>query len=94
MQITLYRRSYPVAGAPVALSLVPSSADQRHTFSVEGKVYEAERRELRIIVPGDAKLDVLKNLLCWGGSNGPVKSTAKEVFDLAEASVSGFRMGQ
>ena len=57
-------------------------------------MYEAERNELRIIVPDDAKLDVLKNLLCWGGDNGPVKSKAKEVFDLAEASISGFRMGQ
>ena len=94
MQISLYRRSYPVAGAPVALSLVPYSADQRHTFTVGGKVYEAERHELRIIVPDDAKLDVLKNLLCWNGDNGPVKSTAKEVFDLAEAGVSGFRMGE
>ena len=57
-------------------------------------MYEAERNELRIIVPDDAKLDVLKNLLCWNGDNGPVKSTAKEVFDLAEAGVSGFRMGE
>ena len=76
------------------MSLMPYSADQRHTFTVGGKVYEAERNELRIIVPDDAKLDVLKNLLCWNGDNGPVKSTAKEVFDLAEAGVSGFRMGE
>ena len=46
-------------------------------------------RELRVIVPDDAKLDVLKNLLCWVGDKGPVKSTAKEVFDLAEAQVLG-----
>jgi hypothetical protein len=92
MQITLYRRSYPVAGAPVALSLVPYSADQRHTFTLEGKVYEAERRELQVIVPDDAKIDALKNLLCWAGDKGPVKSTAKEVFDMAEARASGFRM--
>ena len=94
MQISLYRRTYPVAGAPVAVSFMPYSADQRHTFTVGGKVYEAERQELQIIVPSDAKLDVLKNLLCWNGDNGPVKSTAKEVFDLAEAGVSGFRMGE
>jgi hypothetical protein len=94
MQISLYRRSYPVAGAPLAYSLVPYSADQRHTYTVGGKVYEADRSELRIIVPGDAKLDVLKNLLCWSGDNGPVKSTAKEVFDLAEANVSGFQMAE
>jgi hypothetical protein len=81
-----------VAGAPVAVSLVPAPADQRHTYMAEGKVYEAERRELHVIVPDDAKLDVLKNLLCWAGDKGPVKSTAKEVFDMAEARVSGFRM--
>ena len=92
MQITVYHRSYPVADAPVALSLVPTSADQRHTFTAGGRVYEAERRELRVTVPDDAKLDTFKNLLCWTGDKGPVKSTAKEVFDLAEARVSGFRM--
>ena len=70
MQITLYRRSYPVADAPVALSFVPDSADQRHTFTAGGKVYEAERRELRVVVPDDAKLDLLKNLLCWAGDKG------------------------
>jgi hypothetical protein len=78
MQITLYRRSYPVAGAPVALSFVPHAAAQRHTFTVGGKVYEAERRELQVIVPDDAKFDLDKSLL----------------FDLAEARVSGFRMAQ
>jgi hypothetical protein len=94
MQITLYQRSYPVEGAPVALSLVPSSADQRHTFTTGGRVYEAELRELRVIVPDDAKLDVLKNLLCWTGDKGPVKLTAKEVFDLAAARAPGFRMAE
>lgn len=92
MQITLYQRSYPVAGAPVALSLVPHSAAQKHTFTAEGRVYEAECRELQVVVPDDAKLDVLKNLLCWAGDKGPVKSTAKDVFDMAQAGVSGFRM--
>ena len=94
MQITLYQRTYPVAGAPVALSLVPYSADQRHTYTLDGRVYEAERRELRVVVPDGAKLDVLRNLLCWTGAQGPVKSTAKEVFDLAEARASGFRMAE
>ena len=92
MQITLYRRSYPVADAPVALSLVPYSDAQRHTYTAGGKVYEAERRELQVIVPDDAKLDTFKNLLCWVGDKGPVKSTAKEVFDMAAAGVSGFRL--
>src|SRR5262245_7517602 len=87
MQITLYRRSYRVANSPVALSLVPDPADQRHTFTAGGRVYEAERRELRVVVPDDAKLDLLKNLLCWAGEKGPIKSTAKEVFDLAQARV-------
>jgi hypothetical protein len=94
MQITLYRRSYPVADAPVALSLVPYPADQRHTFTAGGRVYEAERQELRVVVPDDAKLDALKNLLCWVGDKGLVKSTAKEVLGLAEARLSGFRMAE
>jgi hypothetical protein len=94
MQITLYRRSYPVADAPVALSLVPHSTSQRHTFTAGGRVYEAESGELQIIVPDDAKIDALKNLLCWAGDKGPVKSTAKEVFDLAVAGASGFRLAE
>ena len=94
MQITLYQRSYPVAGAPVALSLVPYSDHQRHTFTAGGRVYEAERRELRVVVPDDATVDALDNLLCWAGDKGPVKSTAKEVFDLAQAGASGFRMAE
>jgi hypothetical protein len=94
MQITLYRRSYPVADAPVAFSLVPDPAHQRHTFAAKGRVYEAERREILVVVPDDAKLDLLKYVLCWAGDKGPVKSTAKEVFDLAEAHVSGFRLAK
>lgn len=94
MQIIMYHRSFPVADAPVALSLVPCSPDQRHTFTAGGRVYEAVRRELQVIVPDDAKLDTFKNLLCWAGDKGPVKSTAKEVFDMAEARVSGFRMAE
>ena len=94
MQITLYQRSYPVADAPVGLSLVPDSDGQRHTFTAGGKVYPAERREVRVVVPDDAKIDALKNLLCWAGDKGPVKSTAKEVLDLAEAHASGFRMAE
>ena len=94
MQIILYHRSYPVADAPVALSLLPTSAAQRHTFTAGGVVYEAEERELRIVVPDDAKLDPLKNLLCWSGDKGTVKSTAKEVHDLALAGASGFRIAE
>lgn len=94
MQFTLYRRSYPVADAPVALSLAPHQAAQRHTFTAAGRVYEAQHEEVRVIAPDDAKLDSLKNLLCWAGEKGPVKSTAKEVYDLAAARLSGFRLGE
>lgn len=93
MQITLYLRSYPVAGAPVSVSFIPDSAGQLHTFASGGKIYEAERRELKVVVPDDSKLDV-RNLLCWTGDKGLVKSTAKEVFDMAEAKASGFRMAK
>jgi hypothetical protein len=94
MQITLYQRSYPVAGAPVALSLVPHSAAQKHTFTAGGRVYEAECRELQVVAPDGAKVDALKNLLCWTGDKGSIKSTAKEVFDLAQAGASGFQMAE
>ncbi len=91
MLITLHHRTYPVKDAPVALSLVPFPAGQRHTYTVGGKVYEAVCKEVRVIVPDDATIDTLKNLLSWTGDKGPVKSTAKEVFDLVSARVSGFR---
>jgi hypothetical protein len=55
-------------------------------------VYEAERSELQVVVPDDAKIDAVKNVLCWMGDKGLVKSTAKEVYDLAVASASGFRL--
>ncbi len=88
--ITLYRRTYPVEGAPVSVSLVPSAGHQRHTFTVGAEVYEADCRELRVVAPDDAKLDPLKNLLSWDG--GKVKSTAAEVLDLAQKGASGFRL--
>jgi hypothetical protein len=92
MQITLYHRTFPVAGAPVALSFVPDPAAQRHTFTAGGREYEAERRELQVVVPDDARLDLMKRLLGWAGAEGPVKSKAQEVYNLAEARASGFRM--
>ena len=91
MHVTLYRRSYPVKGAPVAFSFIPFSADQRHTFASAGNVFEAERREVHVVVPDDAKIDVLRNRLAWSGGKGSVKSTANEVFGFAETCVSGFR---
>ena len=93
MQITLHRRTFPVTDAPVGLSFV-SSPHQRHTFTVGAKVYEGECSELQVVVPDDAKFDAIRNLLCWGGGKGSVKSTAKEVFDLAHARASGFRMAK
>ena len=94
MRITLYQRTYPVKDSPVALSLVPHDRNQRHTFTVGDKVYEAECKELQVIIPDDAKIDPLKNLVSWTGDAGPVKSTAREVYDLARAGVSGFRMAK
>jgi len=94
MQITLYRRSYKIAAAPVALSLLPDPAHQLHTFTSGGKVYEAERRELHVVVPANATVDSLRNVLCWASDKGQVKSTAKEILDMAEARTSGFRLAQ
>ena len=54
MKITLYVRTYPVKDAPVALSLVPFPTHQRHTYTRDGKVYEAVSRELRVIVPDES----------------------------------------
>ncbi len=94
MQITLYQRTYPVPDAPVALSFVPHAGHQRHTFAVGDTVYEAECREFRVVIPDDAKVDPLKNLVSWDGDKGRVFSTAREVFDLALAGASGFRMAK
>jgi hypothetical protein len=91
VQITLYHRTYPVEGAPFAVSFAPPDATQRHTFTVGGRVYEAECRPLKVNVPEGATLDLLKNLLCWTGEAGPTKSTAKEVFELARTKAAGFR---
>lgn len=91
MQITLYRRSYPIKDAPVSVSFLPFAVSQRHTYSAGGKVYEAVGRELLIVVPDGAKVDDHNNRLVWAGDKGSIKSTASEVFGFAEANVSGFR---
>ena len=91
MKITLYPRTYPVKDAPVSLSLVPCPSHQKHTFTFKGKVYDAQRRELQVIVPDGAVIDTHKMLLSWAGKKGAVKSTASEVFGFAQAHVSGFR---
>jgi hypothetical protein len=78
----------------VSVSLVPFPAHQRHTFAVGDAVYEAVYHELAVVTPDGASVDLLRNQLSWPGAKGAVKSTAKEVFDLARARASGFRMGR
>lgn len=93
MHITLYRRSYAASGAPVCLSFAPDPAGQHHTYTADGKVYEARRREVTVTVPDSAKLDPTRNVLCWTGAGGLIRSTAREVFDLAAAGERGFGLG-
>ena len=90
MKITLYVRTYPVEGAPVALSLVPFPPSQRHTYTRSGTVYDAVGREVRVTVPDGSVVDADKKLLCWAGDKGPVKSTVREVYELVQAGASGF----
>ena len=90
MTITLYVRTYPVKDAPVALSLVPFLPGPRHTYTRDGKVYDAVSRQLRVTVPDGSVIDADRKLLCWDGETGPVKSTVKEVYELVQAHASGF----
>ena len=90
MKITLFVRTYPVKDAPVALSLVPFPPGQRHTYTRDGKVYDAVSREMRVTVPDGSVIDADKKLLCWAGDAGPVKSKAREVYELVQAHASGF----
>jgi hypothetical protein len=94
MQITLHHRTYPVKDAPFSVSLLPFATSQRHTFTHDGTVYEAVCKEVQIVVPDDAKIDPVRNLLCWGGEKGQVKSTAREVFEMVRSRASGFRMAK
>jgi hypothetical protein len=94
MQLTLYLRTYPVAGAPISVSFAPDAAGQRHTFTAAGREYEAEYREVRVVVPDGVKLDLLHRLLVWGGDKVSIKSTAREVYDLAKSRSSGFRVAR
>jgi hypothetical protein len=91
MQITLYLRTYPVVGSPITLSFAPDVAGQRHTFTADGREYEAEHRGVRVVVPDDAKVDLLGRVLVWNGDEGTVKLTARQVYDLAKSRASGFR---
>jgi hypothetical protein len=94
MQITLHHRTFAVKDAPFSVSLLPFATSQRHTFTHEGTVYEAVCKEVQIVVPDDAKIDPVRNLLSWTGDKGVVKSTAREVFELVRTRVSGFRMAK
>lgn len=93
MQITMYRRSFSVQDSPVAYSFAPSPPGQRHTFTIGKKVYEAVFGEVTVTVPDDAILDRLMSQLAWRGEKGKTRSTAREVFGMAEASTSGFGVG-
>jgi hypothetical protein len=90
MKITLYVRTFPVKGAPVALSFVPTPPDQKHTYTHEGKVYDAVCREMKVLVPDGSVLDLDRKFLCWTGDKGKVKSTVNEVYELVQAHASGF----
>jgi hypothetical protein len=90
MTITLYVRTYQVKDAPVAMSLVPFPPGQRHTYTRDGKVYDAVSREMRVVVPDGSVIDDARKLLCWAGEKGRVKSTVNEVYALVQAHASGF----
>jgi hypothetical protein len=90
MKITLYVRTYTVKGSPVALSLVPFPTGQKHTYTREGKVYDAVNREMQVIVPEGSIIDTDRKVLCWSGDKGAVKSTVNEVYELVKAHASGF----
>lgn len=90
MKITLYVHTYPVPDAPVAYSLVPFPAHQRHTYTRDGEVYDAVGGEVRVTVPDGSVVDAAKRLLCWAGDKGKVKSTVNEVYALVQARAPGF----
>ncbi len=91
MIITMYERTFPVLGAPVSLSLIPFSSFQRHTYTLGEDVYESQRREFQITVPDNATIDTYRNMLSWVGSDKRrMKSTATEVFTMAEQGILGF----
>jgi hypothetical protein len=90
MKITLYVRTYPVKDAPVALSLFPFPPHQKHTYTRDGRVYDAVGREMSVTVPEGSVIDADRRLLCWAGDKGKVKSTVNEVYELVQAHASGF----
>lgn len=90
MQITLYQRYFSVKDSPTAVSFLPYPPSQKHTLTIGQKVHEAAFRVLKIIVPDDAKIDQLKNMLSWKGSKGSMKCTATEVLGFAQTQATGF----
>jgi hypothetical protein len=90
MKIILYVRTYPVKDAPVALSLVPFPPHQKHTYTRDGKVYDAVSREMRVTVPDGSVVDADRKVLRWAGDKGAVQSTVNEVYELVKAHASGF----
>src|SRR5262249_10244669 len=63
MKITLYVRTYLVKDAPVALSFVPTPSHQKHTYTLDGKVYDAVSREMRVTVPDGSVIDMDRKFL-------------------------------
>jgi hypothetical protein len=94
MKLTLFVRTYPVKDAPVALSFFPCPAHQRHTFTHGATVYDSVSREMEVTVPDGAVVDPDRRLLRWAGNEGKVTSTVNEVYDLVQASTSGFGKGE
>lgn len=92
MNFTLYQRTYPVAGAPVTLSITPFASSQKYTFPSGGVVYNATYSEVHVVAPDDARVEPLRDRVAWDSTKGRVRSTAREVFDLAHAGSSGFRL--
>ena len=90
MQITLYVRTYLVKGDRGALSFAPTPPHQRHTYTRDGKVYDAVSRTVEVTVPDGSVFDIDRNVLCWPGTSGKVKSTVNEVYELVKMGASGF----
>lgn len=90
MKITLYVRTYAVKDAPVALSLVPWPTHQKHTYTRDGRVYDAVSKTMKVTVPDGSVIDADRKLLCWDGDKGKVKSTVNEVYEMVKAGTSGF----
>ena len=71
-------------------SFVPSPPHQKHTYTRDGKVYDAVSREMVVIVPDGSVIDMERKFLSWTGDNGTVKSTVNEVYELVKVHASGF----